>query len=75
VVVLASLAIGLIYGKAASLYHWYLPPNWLDRLIGADGESSIDAAYVSLYIDAIVVGLGARSAWRFFPRRNRSPQL
>lgn len=73
VVVLAILAIGLIYGKLASVYHWYLPPNWLGHLTGADGEGAIDAAYLSLWIDTTVVGLAAWTIRQFLRRRDRSP--
>ena len=68
-VVLAGLAVGVIYGKLATVYHWYLPPNWLGRLTGADGESAYDAAFDSLYIDTTVVALAIWTTWQLFLRR------
>jgi len=69
-VILASLAVGLTYGKLATLHHWYLPPNWLGRLTGADGEGAIDAAYLSLWIDTTVVGFGVWKIRQFLLRRS-----
>jgi hypothetical protein len=55
--ILIGLAVGLVYGKLATVNHWLLPPNWLGRLAGADGESSYDWAYASLYVDTAILGL------------------
>jgi hypothetical protein len=52
-----GLVVGLAYGKLATIYHWRLPPNWLSGMVGADGESSYDCAYISLYVDAAIAGI------------------
>jgi hypothetical protein len=28
-VIAVCIVMGIIYGKLATVYHWYLPPNWL----------------------------------------------
>jgi hypothetical protein len=50
--------VGIIYGKLATVYHWYLPPNWLANMLGAyNVETQIDLAYINLYIDAALLGV------------------
>ena len=55
--VLAGLFVGVLYGKIATIYHLHLPPNWLARLTGADGETAEELAYYSLFLDAAAVGV------------------
>jgi hypothetical protein len=49
---------GMSANVSTTVNHWYLPPNWLGRLTGADGEGALDAAYLSLYIGTTVLGFG-----------------
>jgi hypothetical protein len=51
------VALGMIYGKLAAVFHWYLPPDWLSIMTGAyNAETQMDLAYISLYIDSALVG-------------------
>ena len=47
--VLAGLFVGVLYGKIATIYHLHLPPNWLARLTGADGETAEELAYYTCF--------------------------
>jgi hypothetical protein len=58
-IVLSSLVVGFLYGKLATVFHWHLPPNWLAYITRTGAvETRIDMAYMSLYIDALLLGLG-----------------
>jgi hypothetical protein len=57
-IILICVALGMIYGKLATIYHWYLPPNWLAYMTHtALVETQMDLAYLSLYLDAALAGL------------------
>lgn len=57
--ILLGVAAGLSYGKLATMYHWYLSPNWLaDSFSISYIETRIDLAYISLYADAALAGIG-----------------
>ena len=57
-IILICVVLGMIYGKLATIYHWYLPPNWLADITHTGGaETRIDLAYISLYLDAALAGL------------------
>jgi len=57
-IILICVVLGMIYGKLATIYHWYLPPNWLADITHTGGaEARIDLAYISLYLDAALAGL------------------
>jgi hypothetical protein len=57
-IILICVVLGMIYGKLATIYHWYLPPNWLADITHTGGaETRIDLAYISLYLDAARAGL------------------
>jgi hypothetical protein len=56
-IVLSSLVGGMLYGKLATIFHWYLPPNWLADITRTGSvETRVDMAYISLYIDALLIG-------------------
>jgi hypothetical protein len=56
-IVLSSLVVGMLYGKLATIFHWYLPPNWLANITRTGSvETRVDMAYISLYIDALLIG-------------------
>jgi hypothetical protein len=65
-VFIAGLFVGLVYGKLAAIYHWHLPPNWIARLAGADGETAWDLAFVSLWIDTALLALLIWMIWRLY---------
>lgn len=54
-VVFASLAAAITYARVATFYHLPFPPNWLGRIVGADGEYSYDMANLSLIIDVQIL--------------------
>jgi hypothetical protein len=57
--ILLGVTAGMAYGKLATMYHWYLPPNWLADSFGISYvETRIDLAYISLYVDAALAGGG-----------------
>jgi hypothetical protein len=57
-IILLCVVLGMIYGKLATIYHWYLPPNWLAAITRtAAVETRIDMAYISLYLDSASAGL------------------
>jgi len=56
-IIIVCIVIAIIYGKLATVYHWYLPPNWLANVTAAhNAEMRIDLAYISLYADAALLG-------------------
>ena len=55
--VCTGVLVAMIYGKIATIYHLYLPPNWLARLTGSDGETAEELAYYSMFTDAAIIGL------------------
>jgi hypothetical protein len=69
-IILICVALGMIYGKLATVFHWYLPPNWLaDVTRTGAAETRIDMAYISLYLDAALAGLVLWIVLRLAKRR------
>jgi hypothetical protein len=63
----------MIYGKLATIYHWYLPPNWLaDISHTALVETRYEMAYIGLYLDAALAGLALWILLKFAKRQFRS---
>jgi hypothetical protein len=57
-IILICVLLGMIYGKLATIYHCYLPPNWLAVITKIPNvETRIDLPYISLYVDSALVGL------------------
>ena len=57
IVFLVGIVAGVVYGKVATVYHLWVPPDWLGRLLSADGETALDLLYVGLWIDGGVLAL------------------